>query len=45
MAEGQMEDTGARKAVPRPPNAEEFEAQPEFAKFKNVMRAPSRAKE
>jgi hypothetical protein len=39
MADGPIttEETDAREA-PRPPNAEEFEAQPEFAHFKSVMK-------
>jgi hypothetical protein len=41
MADGPipMEETGAREEnLPPPPTAEEFEAQPEFAHFKTVMK-------
>ena len=39
MADGPIttQETGTGQ-TPRPPNAEEFEAQSEFARFKDVMR-------
>jgi hypothetical protein len=40
MAEGQKakRETESREAIPRPPNAEEFESRPEFQRFKDIMR-------
>jgi len=40
MADGPStgRETGTGQEAPRPPNADEFEARPEFERFKEVMR-------